>query len=178
MSTEFWIQASCPQWQGAIDPDATTIDEAVESVFSRNTEDALIVWRHGYIPLSYKDDVGTILRDVLQMIRELSAADSGQWQVDWPSNTFATRWHLMWGGDRLVVNAAEWRSIVGDTEELLRKRSVVEIGKAEFISEWKALLERVHTALSRAGYTSKTIPELAQLTATIDCIQQYGVLYQ
>ena len=178
MSNEFWIQASCPRWQGSVDPDATTIDEAVESVFPLNTEDALIVWRHVYIPLSYKYDVGTILPDVLQMIRELSNAESGEWQVAWPSNTFGASWHFTWEGDRLVVTAREWRSIVGDTEDLLRKRSILEIGKLEFISEWKALLERVHSALSGAGYTAKIIPEFEQLAVAIGDIQQSGRLYR
>jgi len=178
MNVNFWIQASCPRWKGSVDPDATTIDEAVESVFTRNTEDALIVWQHVYIPLSYKYDVGTILRDVLQMIRELLATDAGEWQVDWPSNTFGARWHFKWEEDRLVVTALEWRSVVGDTEELLRKRSIVEIGKQEFISEWKAILERVHTALSGAGYALKTIPELEPLAETISRIPRPGVLYR
>ncbi len=178
MSVYFWIQASCPRWQGSVDPDATTIDEAVESVFMRNTEDALIVWQHVYIPLSYKYDVGTILRDVLHMVRELLSSDAGEWQVDWPSNTFGARWHFKWEEERLVVTASEWRSVVGDTEDLLRKRSILEIGKAEFISEWKAVLERVHTALSDAGYVSTTIPELDELSETISRIPRHGVLYR
>lgn len=178
MSDHFRIQASCPRWQGSVDPGATTIDEAVESVFSLNTEDAFIVWQHVYIPLGYKYDVGTILPDILQMIRELLAAESGEWQVSWPSNTFGTRWHFKWARDHLVVTASEWWSIVGDTEELLRKRSVVEIGKEEFVSEWKALLERVHSALTGAGYTSEMIPEIEQLAATIGRIEAPGVLYR
>lgn len=178
MSVEFWIQASCPRWQAIIDPEATTFDEACESVFPRNTEAAIVVWQHVHIPLCYKYDVGTILRDIIQMIRELSAAESGEWQVAWPSDTFGTTWHFQWEGDRLVVTALEWRRIVGDTEELLRQRPILEIGKQEFMSEWKALLERVHTALSGAGYTAKMIPELEQLTATIGSIQHYGVLYR
>ena len=178
MSTEFWIQASCPRWHRSVDPDAATIDEAVESVFSSETEDALIVWRHVYIPLSYKYDVGTILRDVLQMIRELLATESGEWQVDWPSNTFGARWHFKWEGDRLVVTASEWRSVVGDTEDLLRSRSVLQIGKLEFVCEWKALIERVQAALLGGGYTPGEFPELEQLTTTMGDIVGYGVLYR
>lgn len=177
MSTEFWIQASCPRLRTAKDPCALSIDEAVESVFPRETENAVIVWRHVYIPLSYKYDVGTILRDVLQMIQELSA-DSGQWEVEWPSNTFGAHWHFKWEGDSLVVTASEWRSVVGDTEELLRSRSTIQIGKSEFVCEWKALLERVQTALLKGGYVPELVPELLQLAATIGKIERYGVLYQ
>ncbi|XYH95615.1 hypothetical protein ACMHYB_48745 [Sorangium sp. So ce1128] len=131
-----------------------------------------------YIPLSYKYDVGTILQDVLRMVGELLAADSGEWQVDWPSNTFCARWHFRWAGERLVVTSSEWRSVVGDTEELLRGRSVLEIGKSEFVFEWKALLERARDALVGAGYTFDTLPELERLVEVVRSIAGYGVLYR
>lgn len=178
MSTDFWIQASCPRWQTPRKVEGLTIDEAIEAVFPRDTEDALVVWRHVYIPLSYKYDVGTILRDVLQMVRELLASDSGEWQVDWPSNTFGARWHFRWTGERLVVTSLEWRSVVGDTEELLRERSTLEIGRSEFVFEWKALLERARDALIGAGYTFETLPELERLVETVRNIAGYGVLYR
>ncbi|XXY54989.1 hypothetical protein WME91_28040 [Sorangium sp. So ce269] len=178
MSSEFWIQASCPRWHGPVDSDATTIDEALESVFLRDTEDAFIVWRRVYIPLSYKYDVGTILPDVLQMVEELLGAESGEWQVDWPSNTFGAKWHFKWQGERMVVTATEWRSVVGDTEGLLRTRSVLEIEKSEFVFEWKALLQKAHDALCEAGYTSEALPQLERLTVTIRRIAAFGVLYR
>ncbi|WP_437780388.1 hypothetical protein [Sorangium sp. So ce1097] len=178
MSTEFWIQASCPRWQMPRDLEVSTVDEAIEAVFHRGTEDAFVVWRHVYIPLSYKYDVGAILQDVLQMVGELLAADSGEWQVDWPSNTFGARWHFAWAGERLVITASEWRSVVGDTEELLRRRSVLEIGKSEFVFEWKALLERVRDALIGAGYTFDALPELERLVEALRRIVGYGALYR
>lgn len=178
MSTDFWIQASCPRWQTPRELEVSTVDEAIEAVFPRDTEDAFVVWRHVYIPLSYKYDVGTILQDVLQMVGKLLAADSGEWQVDWPSNTFGARWHFKWAGERLVVTSSEWRSVVGDTEDLLRGRSVLEMGKSEFVFEWKALLERVRDALIGAGYTFDALPELEPLVETARNIPGYGVLYR
>lgn len=178
MSAEFWIQASCPRWLRHDGFTGATIDEAIEAVFPREAEDAFIVWRHVYIPLSYKYDIGTILMDVIRMVKELLATESGEWQVDWPSNTFGCRWHFRWEGECLVVTSSEWRSVVGSTEELLRGRPILQIGKSEFVFEWKALLERVRDALVGAGFTSRTLPELDRIIETVRAIAEYGVLYR
>lgn len=136
------------------------------------------MWRHVYIPLSYKYDVGMILLDVIRMVRELLASESGEWQVDWPSNTFGCRWHFRWEDECLIVTSSEWRSVVGGTEELLRGRPILQIGKSEFVFEWKALLERVRDALVGAGFTSSALPELERITETERAIAEYGVLYR
>lgn len=178
MSTEFWIQAGCPRSTSPDQRSATTIDEAVEHLFLRETEDAIIVWRHVHIPLSYKYDVGTILTDVLTMVDTLLATDSGEWQVDWPANTFAARWRFAWNAGHLVVTATEWRSVVGDTEPLLRARSRLEIEKISFVCEWKMVLVRVHEALRDSVYASKDLGWATWLESTIGRIPAWGALYR
>lgn len=178
MSTEFRIQAGCPRSVKTVDPDAATIDEAVESVFLLDTEDAILVWQLVHIPLGYKYDVGTCLRDIVAMVKALLSAESGEHYVDFPSNTFGARWRLEWKVDRLVVSALDWRVVVGGVEDLLRERSVVSLGKSEFICEWKALLERVYCALVGAGYSASKICEIEDLKSVVDQMPEYGVLYR
>lgn len=178
MSSQFWIQVGSPRWHGQVESDATSLDEAVDSVFLRDTEDALIVWNHVYIPLSYKYDVAIILLDVIAMIETLLDNEAGEWQIDWPSNTFLARWNFKWKREDLVVTALQWLSVVGDTEEILRGRPALSIGKMEFVCEWKALLERVHVALLGAGFSACSFSEIERLGSTISRIPSYGILYR
>lgn len=178
MSYDFWIQASNPRWHTSTDPGATTLDEAVESVFPSDTEDAFVVWRHVYVPLGYKYDVGTILRDVIEMVRVLLGSESGDWRVTWPSNTFAATWRFEWAGDRLVVVASEWIQVVGDTEGLLRERPTIRLGRLEFVQEWRSILERTHEALVGGGCLPTAIPDLALLSETVRQMRGHGALYR
>lgn len=150
----------------------------MESVFDRNTEEALIVWHHVYIPLSYKYDVGTILPDIIVMIEQLQSSASGKFAIDWPSNTFSARWVFDWASDCLLVTAPEWRSVVGNTEELLRALPVIELNKNEYVYEWRALLERTRDALLGAGYSARTVPEIDRLLGVITTIGEYGTRYR
>lgn len=179
MSDQFWIQAGSPRCQVVRLDDGVTLDEAVEAVFPSETEEAIVVWQHVYIPIGYRYDVSTILRDVVLMVRRLLSADEGQWELDWPSNTFSARWRFEWSEDDLKVMALEWRAVVGDTEELLRSRPVVEIGRAEFVCEWRVLLERVLAALVACDGRPPSIePDLQSLREVIRWIERPGRLYR
>jgi hypothetical protein len=177
MTSNFWIQASNPCWTGVATTEVVTLDEAIESSFPRETEDAILVWSNVYIPLSYKYDISTIIVDVLRMLEQLVTVSQGSWSVEWPSNTFAARWELSWQGEHLTVEASSWRSVVGDTEALLRARPRLELERTEFVREWKELLRTVAMALEAAGYRPDNLPELHHLSSLTQSIVGNGRLY-
>lgn len=178
MTSNFWIQASNPSSVDVTSEDASTLEEAIESIFPRETEDAILVWSNVYIPLSYKYDLSTIVVDVLNMLQQLLASEDGEWSVEWPSNTFAMRWQLTWKGEQLSIRISNLRSVVGDTEALLIQRPELVLNRAEFLREWKSVLDTITLSLKSAGYTVTQIPELVRLASVAATIHGKGRLYR
>ena len=177
MSTDFLIQASCPTWTMSADPVDQTLCDAVQTVFPLDTEVALVVWRHVYVPLGYKYCVSFLVDDIIAMIERLTASSEGNWQLTWPSNEFAADWRFEWSGEQLRIRST-WHSVVGGTEEMLNQRSEIHLGRQEFLAEWKKLLLTVDDALSAAGYTEATLPRTANLKRAIADLGTIGKLYR
>jgi len=178
VSAQFWIQASNPRWQKPAEETASCLAEAIEEAFPLNAENAFVVWHNIYVPLSYKYDVSLMMRDALWILGELLDEESGSVDVDWPSNTFAARWQLVWKAATLTITCLEWRCVVGETEKMLRLKPIVSMRKMDFVFEWKALLERVLDALNGAGFTVAAVPELSGLIERIREIDEHGMLYR
>ncbi|HHR2550667.1 TPA: hypothetical protein ACSY39_10840 [Listeria monocytogenes] len=53
----FFIQANTPQKTGVFESDDYDLSTAIETIFPMLTEDAILVWNHIYVPLSYKYDI-------------------------------------------------------------------------------------------------------------------------
>jgi hypothetical protein len=177
MATDFWIQASCPRWTTIASPDDESLADAIDTIFPSNTERAILAWRHVHIPLGYKYCISFLIDDVLTMVDQLTSSVGGQWKVVWPSNEFAAVWQLEWSGESLRV-MTEWKQVVGGTEELLQRRSVLEIDRQAFLCEWTKLFTTLRDALAAAGYTEKALPGLIRLNQAIATIAEVGDLYR
>lgn len=176
VSSDFWIQSSCPRWVATASPDDGNVSEAIQTVFPMTTEVALLVWRHIYVPLGYKYCVSFLVDDVVEMIHRLSANQMGSWRVEWPSNEFAGTWSFEWDAGQLRVQS-EWRAVVGGTEQLLQARSELQMGLRPFLCEWTKLLMTVADALTGAGYTDEMLPDFGRLKDAIVRAGGVGAIY-
>lgn len=174
---DFWIQAGDPRTTRHFDDEDTNLDEAVETIFPLRTESAFMVWRGVHIPLGYKYDLSVMLNDILDMLERLGAEASGRHTVSWPSNTFSVEWNMKWRGEVLEIDA-EWHSLAGDTEKILKNRENIAVEKDSFIAEWKKPLENIVEALTSSGYDEERLPGMSRLAKQCKEIRRPGILYR
>lgn len=177
LSSEFWVQVSCPKWAVKFDPDDSTVDEALETIFSLETESAIVFWGGAPIALSYKYDISCICMDVVRLLAAMLDSDVGSRLVDWPSSNFSATWAVRWEGGVATVEAT-WRSLTGGVEEVLRSAPPVTMPVAEVLAELGGIVSVARVALESAGYTSAQIPELLQLRSTEARLVRPGRLYR
>lgn len=175
---EFCIQASNPRAAGAYDADDENVAEAIETAFPLNTENALLVWHHLYIALSYKYDISVMITDLVSMLTAVMLPGPRTHEVQWASNTFLSRWNLQWNAEDDLTIDAEWISIVGAPEDVLRKTGGIRIPKSQFVAEWKELIGRVLVVLTASGYNEAKVAGLAELRVLHDQIPHPGILYR
>jgi len=174
---KFCIQASAPRTTGIFNAEDETLDEAIETTFFLNSEMALINWSGVFIPLSYKYSISTILADVLLMLQTILENNHETLELTWPSSDFNSRWVMSWKDDYLKIDA-KWESVIGNTEEILNSLDSIEIGKTEFLNEWKMLLEVILNGLDTCGYDESTIKEISIMQSVYSNIETYGILYK
>lgn len=174
---EVFIQAGNPRTTGEFDPEDQSLGEAVETCFAVNTETALLSWSSTLVPLDYKYCLSTLLEDILLMLNTLIDNDQGRFENHWPSNDFRSQWVMRWRDDELTITA-KWEAVVGNTEAILNRTGPLNLSKLEFVREWKAVLERIIDGLDTCGYDVHAITAIADLKATHQRIDDYGVLYR
>lgn len=173
----FAVQASNPRSLTAFDTDDQSLSDAIQTVFPLETEYALIVWNWVYIPLSYKYDISMMAEDLIKLIELMFSKESGSRTIQWPSNTFASTWSVEWNNETTTVKA-EWDCVLGETEPVLATKPIILLRTADFINEWKRLLETVGEALTAAGYTPEHLVGMRSLNEVIGRISHYGILYR
>ncbi len=176
MANEFVIQASNPSALRVHDPDDEGLSDAIQTVFPLDTERAILAWNRICVPWSYKYDVSLLADDILDLLEIMLDDDAGDRVVEWPSNTFAATWSVVWDAERTTVHA-KWSCVTGGLEALLGSRDSVTIPKREFLSEWKSLLGVVERALDRAGYTEEELHGLGRIRRVLARLPGHGMLY-
>jgi hypothetical protein len=176
MAVEFIIQASRPRMLRANDPDDDTLSDAIQTIFPMDTERAILVWNHVYVPLGYKYDVSLMADDIVQICDDILSNMDGTRLIHWPSNTFAAVWKVVWTSGVVSVEA-QWNRVVGGTESILAGRPSISIPTQDFLAEWKGPLDVVCAALKIAGYTPEQITELHRLKNVVARLPRYGQLY-
>jgi hypothetical protein len=171
----FRIQASCPQIIKINLEEDFSIGETIEDIFPMNNEEAIMVWNHTSIPLNYKYDISIMIEDIMEMLKTLLENEKGDLIIHWPSNTFRVDWFLEWNTNLKITS--DWANVVGDVESILNKKNILEIGKSEFIYEWKKLLQVLLTNLKKSGYHQINPREFSDLYELEKKISTYGKLY-
>lgn len=139
----------------------SSLSDAVQSVFPLE-ERARLEWNGLVFFLSYKYDVGVMVDDIVKMLQAVEEAESGLFQVDWPSSGFPYHWTVRWGTSGVEVHARP-RDEPGAVS--LTGRESVRVDRDAFLRAWQALLANVLAGLEGAGYDSSQIGGMAQLRA-------------
>jgi hypothetical protein len=173
----FWIQASNPRSVRQFDEEDHSVSEALETVFPLWAEEAILVWHHVHVPLSYKSTISFMIDDILSMLDGLMRNRSGNVKITWPSNEFAVVWHTRWENNHLEIRT-EWNTVIGFTESLLAARSTLNIDKNVFVCEWKQVLGITLNALLEAGYRQEHLVDMSKLQRIYEQISEPGILYK
>lgn len=177
MNYRFVIQSSQPHSLGVADANDVSVSDAMQTVFPLETEHALMCFNSIYVPLTYKYDLSEMIQDVFSMTESIAMQACGSCVIDWPSNTFASRWSLAWGNG-IIELQSEWRSVIGSTEALLEQKSALRVEISEFLAEWRRPLEVIREALDAAGYREIMPREIERIDNAISRIPRRGVLYR
>ncbi len=173
---EFYIQACQPRNSGDYSDTDLSVSDAIETVFPLNTENAFIVWKGFYIPLSYKYDFSIIIADVIKILQLMIVNDVGQIKNVWPSNTFQATWNLTWGAEDVRIDA-QWNSLFGCSIESLNRAGSVVLKKSAFLAEWRMPLSKILVALTVSGYDKTKLTEMTNLEKLIDTLPKCSHLY-
>ncbi|TCS94835.1 hypothetical protein [Hazenella coriacea] len=173
---DFRIQAGAPRVTGQFDEEDENLAEAIETIFPLYTEDAILVWKNIYIPLSYKYEISIMTWDLLDMLEKLRKHSSGEWKIQWASDSFRNSWYLRWEEDTLTINA-EWGSVIGNTENQLKEKREIKVPILAFTAEWRKLLGNLITGLQKSGYTEERLPGMDRLIHEYHTIPFDGILY-
>ena len=173
----FWIQTGNPSVvpSPTISPESD-LAETVQAVFPMETEDAVIVWNHIRVPLSYKYDVSVVMEDVVGL-SEFLLGSSKSTRVSFGSDTFQAIWRIE-RLDRHIRVDSEWASVAGDIENVLNERRSLEIPTADFLAEWNELTRKVLECCSLAGVQVVGSAALERLQGIAKAIPCRGRLYR
>jgi len=164
----FHIDAMHPKGTATYDSEDTKLSEAIYTAFPMETDGAVMTWGEAKIVLSYRYDIATIIEDLLEMVSALTASRKGQWQVDWPSNTFAGNWSLEWEGDILRVTT-RWREEFYASQYLI-DHSRLEVSKQAYLHDWGKVLKATLAGLLECGYSEENLADFEALPEAIGLI--------
>ncbi|WP_028580708.1 hypothetical protein [Desulfogranum japonicum] len=173
----FSIQISNPSSCKNVLDFADNLEDAIESLFYIDTEDAVMNWNGVRLPLSYKYDISVICEDIIGMLESIVDNEKGELFIEWPSNTFRTDWSLKWEGDSLDCKSS-WFDVSGNIENILNCSGVITLDKTDFVSEWAGLLKKIMECLFKAGYTADLINSLERMSKILKKIPKNGRLYR
>lgn len=173
---KFAIQVSNPKPAYMVSSSDATLGEAIETMFPLLTEFAIMVWNDIYIPMTYKYDVGVIIDDIINMVTEITDHETGSMTIDWPSNTFRTKWALTWTSNEVTING-KWESVIGGTETLLNDSPILTIEKDAFLAEWGSLLRVLNQLILKSSEGIKVEFDLSVLDKAVRRIPSPSQLY-
>lgn len=143
---------------GALDPDDTTISEAIESVYCRSDQVVRIYMGAGaWAELPVWGGVSDVFGDVVGMLRRLELG-ADLVDVSFLCSCFSAVWQISESRGVLSVRTA-WTEVVGMLDG--RRVSSAQFGqvvarfdvdKGVFVAEWRKLLGRIVHGLLLAGY--------------------------
>lgn len=174
---DFYIQVCNPEYSFQYNDNDVTLSDAIESAFLLNTENAIMVWNHINIPLSYKYDVSYMMEDILHLLNLLKNAEKGNVNICWLPDTFRSDWKIEWNNGKLCI-LSQWESVVGNLEIILNANSKIVVDTIDFRREWKELLYIVIQALVNCGYDKKKIEGMKNLVEQYEDIDEKGILYR
>ncbi len=147
----FCIQAGNPKVQCTLDDTDKCLSDAIETIFPLYTENAILVWNHICIPLSYKYDISYMMDDIISLLSSLQREKSGRKVIHWLPDTFRCDWFVKWGR-----------------------------GELEIRSKWECteVLNNVMKGLELCGYDASKIGGMEALIKCCNDIKESGIYYR
>jgi len=173
---DFWIQAGDPRATGTYSAEDVCVAEALETIFPMFTEDAIIVWKRWFIPLSYKYGFSCLIDDLIIIVSAVLAVDTGRISVVWPCSEFQARWTVSWTQEDVQIDS-EWMSAPGQLLEMLKKAGPVQLKRSEFLAEWKMPFTKIVEALKVSGYNAKNLKDMPSFEWLASALPKGAYLY-
>lgn len=154
-----------------------SLSDAMENIFPLNTENAIMIWNHINIPLSYKYDISYMIDDILKFLYCINKDETGKMTIHWLPDTFRCDWFVTWEYGQMKIESY-WECTVGNLEGLLNNNSEISLSVKTFTNEWKEVLHIIITGLKKCGYEEDKIRGMKQLLKQYQTIEDAGYLYK
>jgi len=145
------FQISNPKTTGLFDPNDSTLEEALETIFPLETEYAFLVWDHIFIPLSYKYDISIMIGDLIRIFHFIKDENERSIEIHWGANTFATIWSIVKLPSFLIIKST-WFDTLGRLKDVLNNNSEIKVDALHLAHEIKVMLAFLKDCLEKAGY--------------------------
>lgn len=174
---DFYIQASNPVFLKEFTGGDECLSDAIESSFPLFTENAILMWNHIAIPLSYKYDISYMIDDILTLLNHLSTKQDGEMVIHWLPDTFRSDWEIQWS-EQVIKISSRWECTVGHLESKLNMNPEISMTVDDFVQEWKKVLGVIIEGLKTCGYSELVIADMKKLKFMYSKITDNGVLYR
>jgi hypothetical protein len=173
----FEIQTGRPFWNVLPNEEREDLSSAMKAVFFSNTEDAILIWNWVPVKINYNADLSVMMEDLLVLLKELLKSPQGSTLTRFGASTFRAHWSATWSDGKIRIDAS-WHSVAGSYEDLLNSRHILEIPCHKFLSEWKALLRKVSSAIEESEIKIEDKNDLFLLREVESAIPEFGCLYR
>ena len=174
---QFMIQAGNPRTNKRGRFATAGIGDAMSLIFPIYTEHALMVWQDVCIPISYGNDIGYMMEDILVMIRDLSEECKGMRHISWMPHFFKSRWTVRWN-ERNVWIMSRWENVLHASLSRLNSAPDIMMNKNDFIAEWKMILLNTLNGLDECGYDGNNLEGYSAVLEVYNSMKQFGRLYR
>ena len=110
------------------------------------------------------------------MVTAITERETGSMAIEWPSNTFRTRWDLTWTNNDLTVKSS-WVHVIGGVEGLLNAVPILRIEKTAYLAEWGNLIRMLNDVIGKYSTGVKIEFDLSVLDKMAHRISWSGHLY-
>lgn len=118
--------------------------------FEYPNNDLTLIWRDITIPFSYDHMVAQIITDVLEMLKDISANESGNHLLNFGMNSLQTTWEIKWNQNDMEIQSF-WKVAPKNLTSLLNNKSSLKTETKIFLEQWEKLISFVASIISRSG---------------------------
>lgn len=179
----FQIQLGHPKiMQESFEP-FVKVKDVFQDLFREDEESIYLFWDSVPLRFRYKQDLAENFDNILAMVRLIERMSKGGTTAELHSQLFTVELELHWLGKLLKIKAV-FREHTPEYKiyaDFLNKRSLLEVSRERFLSEWHTLLHQIVCAF-RAGeivIEDGTERRKLELLQTVDeRIKGFGSLYE
>lgn len=176
-----WFQPAFIEGVNPEKKEHTSLENALNDLFRRNREMAILLWCGIPLAWSYNEDIPALIEPLLEGLETLQNVEQEKsFRLKLDSRGFRATWNLQARNGQLTIDA-KWYQVRGNYHDVLNCFGPLSYSVQEFLYEWKLLLEQCLVAIREAGIvftTSFARDQINRLSMVESSINDRGRFYK